>query len=109
MIYLYSSDNRLQLGIIFEWNNGIPFELLCSRIDIYDNSDELKTFIINHLKPCTVCTDHSKCNFYLSYKDKNVKTCLQRPGVYFTDFDIQNMEYIRQLVDIKLSIAESTE
>jgi len=95
--YMYHEDCRLIFAIMLDYQN-VPFEAIVDKLTGNKGDGALTQFIFDHQKQCTFCNDYG-CNFFTSYKDKTLRVCRQRGGVYFQKFDETEMGYIKRLID----------
>lgn len=105
--YMYREDNRLIFPIIFDFKKHIPFEVLCEKLAAYDNCEELVTFMLDNLKPCTFCKENPGCAKLIKYKEKEVQFCNHRGGVYFSEFNERNIGILKQLINMRISCSNS--
>ena len=101
--YMYREENRIVVPVLYmDYRNYMSFEELCSKLDIYDNSEDLKEFAFINTKKCTFCSGKT-CNKYIEYKNRKKRICSHLGGVYFREFDEKNMMYMELLIDLKIN------
>jgi len=114
--YKYKGDSVLDvkhasavllIGIPLDWPESDFYNKFVTEIDKLKNADELKSFILKHLKYCTLCGPTcAKKGTPTKFLNKNVRLCRASIDAKCTSDEIFDM--MKTLFEIKMNIIKST-